>query len=278
MKFNIYLLPQALLIIALSACSANKSVDPEFKYDRILTAQKTDTGIVKEISSINFPATNSNLNIQQSVNPVIPDKINPPHGQPGHICGNDAAPNAAIKAPVTNQNSPAILPKAASNAGEVTINPAHGQPGHRCGIAVGAPLNNIPATTANQQQNTKSSTPEPAKSTTADKNINPAHGQPGHRCDIAAGSPLNSKPVTPVTQNKPEVVNTTSSNAASPWGALLNNNSPAVLQQNQPADASIKTTVAPGMNPPHGQPGHRCDIAAGTPLNQPIIKKDSSKN
>jgi len=23
----------------------------------------------------------------------------------------------------------------------------------------------------------------------------------------------------------------------------------------------------PGMNPPHGEPGHRCDIAVGAPLN-----------
>ena len=27
--------------------------------------------------------------------------------------------------------------------------------------------------------------------------------------------------------------------------------------------------VAPGMNPSHGQPGHRCDIAVGAPLNSP---------
>lgn len=28
-------------------------------------------------------------------------------------------------------------------------------------------------------------------------------------------------------------------------------------------------TTAQGMNPPHGQPGHRCDIAVGAPLNSP---------
>jgi hypothetical protein len=28
-----------------------------------------------------------------------------------------------------------------------------------------------------------------------------------------------------------------------------------------------KTKTAPGMNPPHGEPGHRCDIAVGAPLN-----------
>lgn len=29
------------------------------------------------------------------------------------------------------------------------------------------------------------------------------------------------------------------------------------------------TQVAEGMNPAHGQPGHRCDIAVGAPLNSP---------
>lgn len=29
------------------------------------------------------------------------------------------------------------------------------------------------------------------------------------------------------------------------------------------------TKTAAGMNPPHGQPGHRCDIAVGAPLNSP---------
>jgi hypothetical protein len=28
-------------------------------------------------------------------------------------------------------------------------------------------------------------------------------------------------------------------------------------------------TTKKGMNPPHGQPGHRCDIAVGAPLNSP---------
>ncbi|MFC6266959.1 hypothetical protein [Frigoriflavimonas asaccharolytica] len=28
--------------------------------------------------------------------------------------------------------------------------------------------------------------------------------------------------------------------------------------------------VAPGMNPAHGEPGHRCDISVGAPLNSPV--------
>lgn len=31
----------------------------------------------------------------------------------------------------------------------------------------------------------------------------------------------------------------------------------------------------PGMNPPHGQAGHRCDISVGAPLNSPVVKPAS---
>jgi len=41
---------------------------------------------------------------------------------------------------------------------------------------------------------------------------------------------------------------------------------------NPTKDAPLMTpesVIAPGMNPPHGQPGHRCDIAVGVPLDSP---------
>lgn len=77
--------------------------------------------------------------------------------------------------------------------------------------------------------------------------MNPPHGQPGHRCDISVGAPLNSKPA-PATP--PTTVSTTP-------------------QQPQVTMKEVPTTTktAPGMNPPHGEPGHRCDIAVGAALN-----------
>ena len=33
-----------------------------------------------------------------------------------------------------------------------------------------------------------------------------------------------------------------------------------------PVQQPIQTTTSSGVNPPHGQPGHRCDIAVGAPL------------
>ncbi len=77
--------------------------------------------------------------------------------------------------------------------------------------------------------------------------MNPPHGQAGHRCDIAVGAPLNSAPSKSNTTTASSV-----SNVAMP--AIVKTNSPAVVTK-------------PGMNPPHGQAGHRCDIAVGAPLN-----------
>jgi hypothetical protein len=75
--------------------------------------------------------------------------------------------------------------------------------------------------------------------------LNPAHGQPGHRCDINVGAPLNSKPALP-NANPATTIST---------GAVNTNAQP-------PAQKAL-----PGMNPAHGEPGHRCDIAVGAPLN-----------
>lgn len=80
--------------------------------------------------------------------------------------------------------------------------------------------------------------------------MNPPHGEPGHRCDIAVGAPLNSPPsatgAVPV-QNQPSTSITT----------------PPVSSNSLPGAG---TATAPGMNPPHGQPGHDCTIAVGAPL------------
>lgn len=84
---------------------------------------------------------------------------------------------------------------------------------------------------------------QPQATTTA-PGMNPPHGQPNHRCDIAVGAPLNSPPgKNPATQATQAPV------------------------QAQPQNAAPVVT-APGMNPPHGQPGHKCEVAVGAPLPQ----------
>ena len=78
--------------------------------------------------------------------------------------------------------------------------------------------------------------------------MNPAHGQPGHRCDIQVGAPLSSPPGNTAQQQS----------------------APVQMPQPQAAAPSILNaptgTTAPGMNPAHGQPGHKCDVAVGAPL------------
>ena len=196
-------------------------------------------------ASTNLPASNTPINV---TNLQQPSQGNSP---------------AASNVPVVNTAQPAssgtIVPATSATTG---LNPAHGQPGHRCDIAVGAPLNSAPAAqtvttnpapTNNQAPlivNKSQPVPTATKPTTA-AGLNPAHGQPGHRCDIAVGAPLNSAPAT------------TTNNAATNLKPSITNTTP-VITKTAPATAAA---VAPGMNPAHGQPGHRCDIAVGAPLN-----------
>jgi len=100
----------------------------------------------------------------------------------------------------------------------------------------------------------------PAQTQAATQNIqavngtNPPHGQPGHRCDVVAGAPLNGTTVPqPAPQQSPD---------------------PAIQQMkvNVPAPTAQNTVTPKGMNPPHGQPGHRCDVSVGSPLNSATAK------
>ena len=117
--------------------------------------------------------------------------------------------------------------------------------------------------------------------------LNPAHGQPNHRCDIAVGAPLNSVPVpvkptvssvTPgqtfsgmlANPQKPVAANTVVSNP--PVSTPIQQSAPA--KPNKPSTQSDKITA--GLNPAHGQPNHRCDIAVGAPLNSPPGKPNTN--
>lgn len=83
--------------------------------------------------------------------------------------------------------------------------------------------------------------------------LNPQHGEPGHRCDITVGAPLNAPATTSTIQpNVPTVVPAVTTAAA-------NTDTKKVTPNSTPATAAL--------NPKHGEPGHRCDIAVGAPLN-----------
>lgn len=105
--------------------------------------------------------------------------------------------------------------------------------------------NGVNKNTATQTQPQTQTVAAPVK---VAKGMNPSHGQPGHRCDIPVGAPLNS----PVAANSttPQVVTNSGQTVTT---------------------TTMTTAKTPkGMNPPHGQPGHRCDISVGAPLDSPV--------
>ena len=91
--------------------------------------------------------------------------------------------------------------------------------------------------------------PQPGAVTVSDPN--PPHGEPGHRCEIAVGASLSGAPSAGAAMD------------AAPEGSPMFNNTPAPV-----TFGSEPTTTAPGMNPPHGEPGHDCAVAVGSPLPQ----------
>lgn len=103
--------------------------------------------------------------------------------------------------------------------------------------------------------------------------LNPPHGEPFHRCDIPVGAPLNSKPAGTTRQTTANPVQAATPARANPAPATTNNPTAPTIQNAQrmnPSQAQ-RTTPAnsgtkPRLNPPHGQPWHRCDIAVGSPL------------
>ncbi len=90
--------------------------------------------------------------------------------------------------------------------------------------------------------------------------LNPAHGEPYHRCDIQVGAPLDSP--APVQAAAPQVV---------PQQAPVSNNfnTNPISPSAAPAPSVSSTSSLgpkPALNPPHGEPHHRCDLQVGAPL------------
>jgi hypothetical protein len=95
--------------------------------------------------------------------------------------------------------------------------------------------------------------------------LNPPHGEPGHRCEIPVGAPLNSTPPanTPsqTINNSPTVTAPTITN--NPGAPTIEN---AKRLNSSQSGSSASTQNSGRLNPPHGQPGHRCEIPVGSPL------------
>lgn len=103
-----------------------------------------------------------------------------------------------------------------------------------------------------------SAAPAAAPATGQAPELNPPHGQPFHRCDIAVGSPLSGAPAA-----KPAAISQSGAPTIQNVGPV---NNPPVIQPGAPTAANAGTSP-PKLNPPHGQPFHRCEIPVGSPLN-----------
>ena len=146
----------------------------------------------------------------------------------------NAAPNATIP---SNPAMPANIPMPANlqpQANTVTV------PGGKPVMVTNPQTQQI----IQNQPNNVVMTPVQTPVQPTAPGMNPPHGQPNHRCDIAVGAPLNSKPAA---ATNPTPVNT--------------------QQQVTMKEVPNTQKTLPGMNPPHGEAGHRCDIAVGAPLN-----------
>ena len=124
-----------------------------------------------------------------------------------------------------------------------------------------AAVNNTPQPSLLNRAGIQTAAPNSPAGATA-PGMNPPHGQPGHRCDIPVGQPLNGGG-TPAAAANPSTQNIT-----------VNGNSQVQIDPNAVSPGKIimdqngkQVKTAPGMNPPHGQPGHRCDIPVGQSLN-----------
>lgn len=178
---------------------------------------------------------------------------------------NTATTSPTISNQTGQNQTTSIVPSNASAASG--MNPAHGQPGHVCGIAVGAPLNSAtPQQKAAPVNQVGTAAITAAPTTKTAPGMNPPHGQPGHVCGTAVGQPLNSSPGKAAAPTTTQTIQ--SGKPAVSVTPLTTNpdGSPSLNPNATPAILNAPTTTAPGMNPPHGQPGHVCGTAVGSPL------------
>jgi hypothetical protein len=89
--------------------------------------------------------------------------------------------------------------------------------------------------------------------------LNPAHGEPDHRCEIPVGAPLDSEPGSYVEPNLTMTPTTMPQPAAAPV-------TPPPAQVDYDKSLTPAQMLAKGLNPPHGEAGHKCEIAVGAPL------------
>jgi hypothetical protein len=239
----------SFISVALLACGNNEtgqdlSLIPEKKASTVSDNQSINKTAAQNSGVPNLPQqvpTGANVNLQQPAatmpqNIVTDNKtgaaVNPPHGQPGHVCGTPPAGATTTTAAPQNVQTATTTPTQIKTASQQ--------------------INNIKPSVVSNTGNGK---------------INPAHGQPGHRCDIAAGAPLNS---APQKSSSPQVVNTNTTTPTIANPSTMPALQPTQAPQNNDAANGAPALISNGsgakLNPEHGKPGHDCKVAVGQPL------------
>lgn len=83
--------------------------------------------------------------------------------------------------------------------------------------------------------------------------------------DESLASPTSTKPVTPLTINDTLLSDTGTVRPAAQ--VAMPTTTPTATSTTLSGNS---TTTKAGLNPAHGQPGHRCDIAVGASLSTPV--------
>ena len=222
-----------------------------------MQVQKTNTmksfrPVIAFLTLATVVSCGENKKIEDNNSPALNTESSSTLNQPVQTNETALKPSDSVKLPQVNNQ---VIGTASGK-----LNPAHGEPGHRCELAVGAPLDSSPAPATKVQTTTAPPVSMPAIETKpnqpapANLKINPAHGEPGHRCDIAVGAPLNG--TSSINKNINNITTTPTANITTTPSSITTNTN----NQHSTTASNLK------INPAHGQPGHRCDLAVGAPL------------
>ena len=103
---------------------------------RMNTTESDDTDGAEAMKIENDATQNSVTNKSN-----VEVKLNPAHGEPGHVCeipvGQPLPSKSSSISPASNNTI--NMPVKSNNT--ANLNPPHGEPGHKCEIPVGEPLN-----------------------------------------------------------------------------------------------------------------------------------------
>jgi hypothetical protein len=150
---NTFVLISVLFLFAMISCGPRQNESKETQ------AEAPGQTQLKE-SIADTSGTTSDIAPAQEVSEQTSTAVvlNPPHGQPGHICeipvGSPLPSSSAKTTPPTKKIETAPKVETAQR-----LNPPHGEPGHRCEIPVGAPLDTPAPTSAPSAASTGSFTP-----------------------------------------------------------------------------------------------------------------------